>query len=253
MIYSKENKLFGLVYIATNKINGKCYIGQTIQTLDKRKTSHKSSAYNNSNYVFHSAIRKHGWNNFKWEVIKECGDKSQLDKIEFNCIKEYNTLKPNGYNMTLYTGGNLGYDFSGEKNPRFGDHRRYEEIHGVEKSVDLKKEISKRMKNASNNIWNWKKNNLSYNPMNNPESRKKLSKTRTGGNNPAAIYCWNFTLPDGTLYKTDCMRQFCRETGFNRRIIMSIVKNKGTNYKPRDKFYQGWLVEKKLKQGGSIL
>jgi len=245
--------LFGLVYIATNKINGKCYIGQTIQMLEKRKIAHRSSAFLGSKFIFHKAIRKHGWNNFKWKIIRKCNDKHQLDEVELQYIKEYNTLKPNGYNMTLNTCGNLGYDFSGENNPRFGDHRKYEEIHGVEKSKKLKKEISERMKNASNNIWNWKKKNPLYNPMNNLESRKKLSETRTGGNNPKAIYYWKFMLPDGSIYETDCMRHFCRETGFNRRILMSIVKNKDTNYKPRNKFYQGWLVEKKLKQGGSIL
>lgn len=53
--------------------------------------------------------------------------------MEFRYIKQYDTLIPNGYNMTLKTCGNLGFDFGGKNNPRYGDHRTYEEIHGKER------------------------------------------------------------------------------------------------------------------------
>lgn len=238
-----------IIYKVTNKINEKIYIGQTVQKLNERINAHKSSAKNDCQYSFHKAIRKYGFNNFEWEILeKYITDKNHLDKLELYYIKRYNSLTPNGYNMTLNTCGNLGHDFSGKNNPRYDDHRSYEELHGKEKADKLKKEMSNITKNASNNIWNWKKNNLSYNPMNDPKSREKLSKTRMGGNNPAAIYSWKFILPNGIVYETDCLRQFCKETKFKRHTIMRITKDE--KYKPRDKFYQDWLVEKKIKHEG---
>ena len=56
------------IYKATNKVNGKVYIGKTSAKLSVRKRQHTSDTYSkNSKTVFHSAIRKHGINNFEWE------------------------------------------------------------------------------------------------------------------------------------------------------------------------------------------
>ena len=51
----------GIIYKCVCTITSKCYIGQTIQTLNKRKSSHLKDSLNpNSkgyNYYFHKAIR----------------------------------------------------------------------------------------------------------------------------------------------------------------------------------------------------
>ena len=57
-----------LVYCATNKVNSKKYIGQTIHTLDYRKKQHINNAINNIKggcRVFWRAIRKYGVDNFE--------------------------------------------------------------------------------------------------------------------------------------------------------------------------------------------
>jgi hypothetical protein len=92
-----------IIYKATNKVNGKSYIGQTIRNLDKRKKSHISVAYNNPQFAFHHAIIKYGEENFKWEVLCKCKDIDKLNKKEKYYIKEYKTFGKIGYNMT--TGG----------------------------------------------------------------------------------------------------------------------------------------------------
>jgi len=62
----------GLVYVAFNLVNGKTYVGQTLGTLDARKSCHKSEALNNkTGMIFHKAIRKYGFDAFEWEVIVE--------------------------------------------------------------------------------------------------------------------------------------------------------------------------------------
>jgi group I intron endonuclease len=239
---------FGIIYKVINKINGICYIGQTRSSITHRKSQHKFKSKNGSKGLLHTAIREYGWENFEWKIIDSCSSENMLNEYEVKYINQFNTLKPNGYNMTLNKYGFLGTDLSGKNNPRYGDHRTYEEIHGKEKAERIKQKLK-------NTFTEERKKEigilttqrlLTNNPMNNEKSRKKLSETRKGGNNPAALYKWEFILPNGKTYHTDCLREFCRETGFKRHILMKIIEHK--NYKPRDVFYQGWKCIKTFKE-----
>ena len=71
----------GIIYKATNKKNGKVYVGQTTNTLERRKRGHKDRAKNtNYNSHFHNAIRKYGFDVFKWEIIGESYDIDMLNE-----------------------------------------------------------------------------------------------------------------------------------------------------------------------------
>lgn len=84
--------------------NGKIYIGKT-NNFEHRMRGHKSRSKNNSNYALHNAIRKHGWENFKKEIIFHAFDEDFAYNIEKEFIKEYNSCllerNNNGYNMTF--------------------------------------------------------------------------------------------------------------------------------------------------------
>lgn len=97
------------IYKVTNKINEKIYIGYS-KNFSKRKSVHKRNALkSNVGFVFYQAIRKHGWDNFKWEVIYESwDDKHCLTVMEPHFITEYNSFGEKGYNMTR--GGERGPD-----------------------------------------------------------------------------------------------------------------------------------------------
>ena len=57
-----------LIYKVTNTVNGKSYIGQTVQPMNVRKGGHLYSAFQqNSNFYFHKALRKYGKENFEWK------------------------------------------------------------------------------------------------------------------------------------------------------------------------------------------
>lgn len=81
-----------------NKINQKVYIGQS-NDIERRWSEHKRSK---DSCIIHKAIRKYGADNFEFSVIKECA-LSELSELEIYYIKYYNSIFPNGYNMT--TGG----------------------------------------------------------------------------------------------------------------------------------------------------
>lgn len=89
------------IYKATNKINGKSYIGQTID-YDRRKEQHlhRRDGYCDPNSIFHKAIDKYGEDNFEWEILGTVPGKEFANAFERSCIMQYNTYKPNGYNMT---------------------------------------------------------------------------------------------------------------------------------------------------------
>src|SRR5574343_2808 len=107
--------IYGIIYKVTNKINNKSYIGETTATLKRRKSQHKYSAKNNKyKCVFHDAIRKYGWDNFKWTEIYQCNSSKELDEKEMYFIKEYNTFAPNGYNLTIGGNGKSGYKWTDE-------------------------------------------------------------------------------------------------------------------------------------------
>lgn len=94
------------IYLITNLVNGKQYVGQSIG-IAHRWVQHKNSK---EDYPISKAIRKYGKDNFKFEIIENCLPKD-LDEKEKYYIKKYNTVIPNGYNITY--GGNQGlkYDY----------------------------------------------------------------------------------------------------------------------------------------------
>lgn len=111
-----KNNSFGIIYKVTNKINGKVYIGQTIRSLSKRRATHYNDAYRGSyGSVFHNSLNKYSGKDFMWEIIEYCSSKEELDEMEFHYIKQYNSLSPNGYNLTLGGDGIVGFKFTEEQ------------------------------------------------------------------------------------------------------------------------------------------
>lgn len=101
------------IYKITNKINGKCYVGKSIN-IYHRWIEHKSSSREikdgGDKYAIHCAIRKYSIENFSFEIIEEC-PLEQLDEKEKYWIEYYDSYK-NGYNKTHGGDGRLKYDYS---------------------------------------------------------------------------------------------------------------------------------------------
>lgn len=90
------------IYKIENLINGKVYIGKSVN-IKVRLQNHKSESFNKNsnayNTAIHRAIRKYGLENFSFEVIEECSRKDLSDREKY-WIKFYNSFG-NGYNLTF--------------------------------------------------------------------------------------------------------------------------------------------------------
>jgi group I intron endonuclease len=93
--------LFNFVYITTNLINRKQYIGD------------HSTNDTNDNYLgsgrpyFQRALKEYGKQNFKREILEFFPNKQEAFDAQEKYIIKYNTLSPNGYNISPKGGHNV--------------------------------------------------------------------------------------------------------------------------------------------------
>ena len=85
------------IYKATNKINGKSYVGQTCD-FHSRVWQHQR-CYEKEDCDFHRAIKEFGFDNFSWEIIETCESEDRACELEKYYIEKFNTYR-DGYNMT---------------------------------------------------------------------------------------------------------------------------------------------------------
>lgn len=119
-IENDEFEPFGFIYLLTNTINGKQYVGQTTKTVEERWKGHVKEAHNyiSSNgtrkktHASDAAIAKYGEENFIVETI-ECCLVSVLDEREIYWIQEHDCClldgKEKGYNISRGGKGFLQY------------------------------------------------------------------------------------------------------------------------------------------------
>ena len=93
-----------IIYLIKNLVNGKCYVGQTIQPVDTRWGQHVSQSLRGSKLILHCAIRKYGVESFERCILARAHTIDELNCLEEFHIKVQNTMVPNGYN--LMPGGN---------------------------------------------------------------------------------------------------------------------------------------------------
>lgn len=101
-----------VIYKTTNLINGKTYIGQTT------KQGRTLDLYLGSGVYLIRSIKKYGRENFEKEIIFNCENKEQMDRMEhlFICL-----LKPD-YNIAPGGRSNIGCRY--KKKPFTEEHKR---------------------------------------------------------------------------------------------------------------------------------
>lgn len=107
-----------IVYLATNQINNKVYVGQTIRPLRQRINQHFNSALSrNSSTPFHRSIRKFGKENYKFTVLDTALTVGELAEKETFYIEKFkSSVIGIGYNACKRGFSNPMY---GKKRPDF--------------------------------------------------------------------------------------------------------------------------------------
>ena len=114
--------VWAVIYMWINKINGKVYIGQTINERDRYRR-HILSSFNPKsrgyNYHLHRAIRKYGVKNFEYMILQrhyvpKFLAKEILNNQELYYISYFDSFH-NGYNMTKGGDGVQGRILSEEE------------------------------------------------------------------------------------------------------------------------------------------
>ncbi len=194
----------GIIYCATNLMNGKQYVGQSIAELDVRRNGHENDARKKKpSGCFHHALKKYGPDAFTWEVLIANAEYDEIDFLEIYFIEKLGTFSPNGYNMTLGGGGFSGGHteeakkkisafVKGRPKPAgFGEHlsrlkkgKTWEEIYGVEAAAEMRKRRSEARKGKTfEEMFGPEKGaharasllHAAQNQVCTPETRKKLS------------------------------------------------------------------------------
>lgn len=162
MEYRTSDALCG-VYKIVNNINGKTYVGQSINIKARWKDHINTLNRNDSHSVLlQRAWNKYGPENFSFEVLELCPE-DMLDEVEVKYINFYDTIK-NGYNIE--SGGNKNKHLPEETKRKISNAHR-----GICFSEETKQKMSKSRTGEGNSM---------YGRHHTEEAKRKMSEAKKG-------------------------------------------------------------------------
>jgi len=187
-----------IIYKITNQVNDKVYIGQTRQSLSRRRSEHiHRLKANERQHKLYRAIRKHGLENFFWEEFITVLNDSYLDDLEMESIAEYNSFN-RGYNST--PGGDTLSDAT-------------------------KLIISEKMKGRK---ITWSHKIVTSRKLNGNYPKKGFGGF---GADHKASKKYQARTPKGDIVVFDGLRQFCRDNGLSHNLLLSTLSGEQSHHK----------------------
>lgn len=207
-----EEKICG-IYCITNLVNGKVYIGQSVN-IEKRWVHHKTTLRHNMHINKHlqSAWNKYGEQNFEFIILHEC-IYEDLDRYEIYYIEKYNSIE-NGYN--LLRGGSNGNRFTQIviDKMKSSQAKRYSDVKAHQK---LSSSIQKFMDSENGDLWKEKQSKKRKEYYLNEENRLKHSE----------ILKEALSLEENKLKISMAQKKrFSSENGKQEKITQMILKGK---------------------------
>ena len=109
------------IYCIKNKINGKCYIGKSVD-ISKRWDRHKAELRNghHNNKHLQMAWDRYGEESFSFDVL-EYANRDKLNELEMAYISKYDSFGENGYNITMGGDGGFGRHHTPEEKAKVSE------------------------------------------------------------------------------------------------------------------------------------
>lgn len=163
MEYKTLNALCG-IYKIVNNINGKIYIGQSINIKSRWKDHINALNRGDSSCtLLQRAWNKYGQENFSFEILELCSE-DMLDEIEIKYINNYDSCN-SGYNIE--SGGNKNKHLSDETKEKIKTSRI-----GKKLSDDAKKKMSQSRIGANNGMYGKNHSDISKQKMSDSKKGK---------------------------------------------------------------------------------
>lgn len=212
-----------IVYVITNTLNGKQYVGQTIQTLNRRFRAHRwqSSGVGGKNMPIALAMHKYGTEHFKIEVLFTCSSQTDLDTMELHYATTLNTFVPNGYNLRAGNG-------RGSVAPETIEKIRISN-RGKKASEETRRKLSESRRGKKWSEATRAKLSLYW-------KGKPLSPAARANSLAATVKTHELLDPDGQPVTVTNMAAFCREHGLERSQMSEVTRGHKRSYK-------GWRLE----------
>jgi group I intron endonuclease len=187
------------IYKATNNINGKSYIGFDACWPTRQRDHLRDYVKKNNN--FYAALRKHGRDNFTWEILYQSKDKLHTHKnMEEYFIREFNTHCDYGHGYNMSYGGDGG-NRSIETKKKMSSYAKNRSIEHTEKLRQVN--IGKKMSDSAKEKMS--KNNLGKKLS--EETKQKISKTLTGIKRTAEQNIKNSLSKKGRVFSEEHKRK----------------------------------------------
>lgn len=198
-------------------MNGKQYVGQTIQTLQARWKRHCwESTQNRAAMAITRAIAKYGSESFLLEELERCPLET-LDARECYWIETLSTLSPGGYNLS--PGGGARHSLSAEARARIsaantGRKASPETLEKLRVSHLGQKHSPEQRAKASARLKGVRASDACY-----EAAAKALAKT------------YRLLSPNQEVVVFTNMAKFCREQGYNRARMNELANGKRDSYR----------------------
>jgi group I intron endonuclease len=164
-----------IIYLLTNTVNGKTYVGVTTKGLDVRWAQHYNAANRNSSVYLHRAIRKYGKDAFIQEIVEETTVEEMYLREQYWIGK----LNPQ-YNMTLGGEGTLGLIPDADTRYKMSMSHKGRVFTAEHRHKLSMSRIGKRHSEQTRNKLKVKRRNR----VTKPETKEKLREAFSGNKNP---------------------------------------------------------------------
>ena len=249
---------FNCIYMYTNKINGKRYVGQAVN-FNRRHNTHISDSYNEKakydyNVPFHRAIRKYGIENFEIKILAEnISTQEKMNEYERFFIKRYDTLCKNNKGYNIASGGSNGNPLEGKTEEEIEQWKQklseshkgkiFSEEHkqkmseankGKKVTKETRQRISEAMQGENHPMYGkhhseetkQKQSETNKGKKHTEETKQKMSEAKKGENHPQAKRVAQYDKQGNLIKIWDYIKQASEELSINHSSIIRCCKGK---------------------------